>query len=33
MASFVQMWNGSRGVLGLWGVSGQNRFDQFAKPV
>jgi hypothetical protein len=27
------MWKGSWGVLGLWGVSGQNRSDGFAKPV
>jgi hypothetical protein len=33
MASFVQMWKGSWGVLGLWGVSGQSRSDRFAKPV
>jgi hypothetical protein len=33
MASFVQMWKGSWGVLGLWGVSGQSRSDWFAKLV
>jgi hypothetical protein len=27
------MWKGSWGVLGYWGVSGQNRSDRFAKPV